>query len=587
MKKEITKENTIFNHLIFTALMIIAVVFAIWKCSYGFGGNDEAFYLTIPHRLLMGDSLLNDEWHLSQLSGFLLIPFVGIFEFITKSTEGIILAMRIIYIIFHSAVSVFIYIRLREYKYISMASALLYFLFTPFDIMALSYNTMALDLLVFTGVLMATADIKKKTPFIISGIAFSMAVLCCPYMAFAYILFGICVAVHYALKKTKYTNTFIFTDMFSAKTFLWFTVGVGIMAVIFVAFVLSRTSLSEILKNLPYILNDPEHPQLSIAEKLELYYTSVLSCHPLLYISFISYAIVLLFIIFDKKRKQHSVVYLIASTVVTIFTFILFTNQLIETYFNVIMFPMIFIGITSYILCDNKPKKLFASVFVLGLLYSVAVCFSSNQYFYVILMAIAVSNVASLIFLAVLIKEITENNSTSKHYKIIKNVSIAMAVTVIGFQGVLQIIVKAEHCFWETQTPQNLVCQIENGPAKGIYTSSINCLEYNNIYEDIKSYSNLERGNILFLTEKCWCYLAVEDFPLSTFSAWVTPDSSTLTRLQEYYSLNPKKIPQYIYISKSSMEYFNLTDIYAIASTYNYTAEENDISYKLTKTDRS
>lgn len=585
MKKEITKDTPVFDQLVFAALMLLAVIFAIWKCLYGFGGNDEAFYLTIPHRLLMGDSLLNDEWHLSQLSGFLLMPFVAVFESITKSTDGIIFAMRIIYVIFHSAVSVFIYIRLREYKYIAMAVALLYFLFTPFSIMALSYNTMSLDLLVFTGVLIATANIEKKIPFIICGLTFAMAVLCCPYMAVTYVLFGICVAVHYVLKKTKHTNTFLSTDIFSAKTFLWFTVGVGIMAVIFLVFVLSRASISEILENLPYILSDPEHPQISITEKFRLYYTSVLNCHPLIFISFISYAVVILFLIFDKKRKQHSVIYLTASTVIAVFTFILFINRLTESYYNAVMFPMLFIGITSYILCENKPKKLFAGVFVMGMLYSVAVCFSSNQYSYVILMAMAVSNVASLIFLAVLLNEIKESNSKVKHHNLLKNISITMAAIAIGFQGILQIVIKAEYCFWETETTQNLQCKIEKGPAKGLYTSLSNYHIYSNIYNDISYYNDIEKGNILFLTEKCWCYLAVEDFSFGTFSAWVSPNNSTLNRLQQYYNLNPEKIPEYIYIPKASAGYFSLTNIYAVADTYNYAIEENDISYKLTKSD--
>lgn len=76
---------------LFIALMAGGLIFAFWKCVYGFGGNDEAFYLTVPQRFNMGDALIKDEWHLSQLSGFLLMPFVWLFTTITGSTEGIIL----------------------------------------------------------------------------------------------------------------------------------------------------------------------------------------------------------------------------------------------------------------------------------------------------------------------------------------------------------------------------------------------------------------------------------------------------------------------------------------------------------------
>ena len=60
--------------------MICGLAFALWKSLYGFGGNDEAFYLTIPNRFLMGDAPIKDEWHLSQLSGFLLMPFVWLYN---------------------------------------------------------------------------------------------------------------------------------------------------------------------------------------------------------------------------------------------------------------------------------------------------------------------------------------------------------------------------------------------------------------------------------------------------------------------------------------------------------------------------
>ena len=40
---------------------------------------DEGFYLTIPYRLIQGDCLLVDEWHVSQLAGFLLIPVLKLY----------------------------------------------------------------------------------------------------------------------------------------------------------------------------------------------------------------------------------------------------------------------------------------------------------------------------------------------------------------------------------------------------------------------------------------------------------------------------------------------------------------------------
>ncbi len=68
-KQRLRKDKDKWQDVLFIALMVGALAFSVWKLSYGFGGNDEAFYLTIPHRLTLGDAMFADEWHLSQLSG--------------------------------------------------------------------------------------------------------------------------------------------------------------------------------------------------------------------------------------------------------------------------------------------------------------------------------------------------------------------------------------------------------------------------------------------------------------------------------------------------------------------------------------
>lgn len=176
---------------------------------------------------------------------------------ITQSTIGIIFAARVFYVICHAVIVCVIYSRLKKYGYFSVFGCVLYFLFTPFDIMALSYNTMGLDLIALTGILMATADYSKKLPLIISGLAFAGAVLCCPYLAAVYVMYIIAVGVHYVIKKTALNKNVFNSELFSIKTFLWFTLGVGILVAIFLVFVLSRVSINEIFSNLPIFLPIP------------------------------------------------------------------------------------------------------------------------------------------------------------------------------------------------------------------------------------------------------------------------------------------------------------------------------------------
>ncbi len=565
----------------FVFLFAGAMIFAFWKTSYGFGGNDEPFYLTVAHRLSLGDALFKDEWHLSQLSGFLLWPFVSIYRLLTQSTEGILMAARILYVIFHAFVSLVVYIKIRKHGPLAACAALLYFIFTPFDIMALSYNTMGLDLVVLTGILLGTADYKKKIPLIISGLIFAGAVLCCPYLAFAYVIYIICVIVHYIMLKNNRVKNMFATEMFSGKTFLLFTLGVGILAVIFLICVLPKVSVSEILTNLPYMLDDPEHPQISFFSKIQKYFNSIYTCYNNFKISVICYGITLLAMIIDRKRKNHRSIYLIASTAIAIFSFMLFLPNITSSTYNAVMFPMIFVGITSYILCDKKPKTLFGSLFMLGILYSLALCFSSNQYFYVISMAVSASNIASLVFLSVLLKEMRERPDEIQYSKALKRIGVTAAACTVLLQGGMQIGAKAYHCFWDG-SPEELTTQITVGPAKGIYTTAENAYTYKQIYADLQAYTLKDPDNVLILSYKTWCYLALDNYPYGTYSAWLSGENEgSIERLETYYALNPEKIPTYIYIPKDSE--WDLTNLEADAAEKGYSVNETEVGYMLEK----
>ena len=565
---------------IFIALIAGGIIFAFWKCVFGFGGNDEAFYLTVPQRFNMGDALIKDEWHLSQLSGFLLMPFVWLFTTITGSTEGIILAARVLYIIFHATVSIVIYSRIRKYGYVSVFASVLYFIYTPYDIMAMSYNTMGLDFVTLAGVIMGTASYKKKLPLIVSGVAFAAAVLCCPYLAVAYILYGICVLIHTFIKN-KETKFILKSELFAGKTFLFFSIGIFALAAVFLVFALTRVSIKEIFNYLPYLMTDPEHPQMALGTRFGMYFKSIYNCHSHFKIALFSYLVMIVVMIIDRKRKSHRSIYLIVTTAIVIFCYVLLLPQLTYSTYNAIMFPLIFIGITSYILCENKPKPLFASLFVPGIIYSFAICFSSNQYFYVISMVITASNIASYVFLAQLLREMKTTQDNIEYAVWVKRGSFLFVAFMIFLQGAFQITVKAEHCFWESGNTSNLTAQIKNGPAKGIYTNVNNCNTYEQIYSDLQYYKNKQEDKILFLTSKTWCYLAV-DFPYGTLSAWISGEKpSSVERLKTYYRVNYEEIPKYIYIPKDSE--WDFTNIYNDAGASGYSVEENDISYKLEK----
>lgn len=171
----------------------------LWKIYYGFGGRDEAFYLTIPDRLFNGDALLSEEWHLSQLSGLVTLPLFYLYKFIFKTNEGIIFAFRFMYVIFKSLSCIFIYKRLKKYTYFAVVTSIIFYFSS--NALTLNYHSICIEFLAIVGVGIGTSNFSSKIEFVIYGILFSCAVLCCPYLAIVYIIYAVIFLINILLKK--------------------------------------------------------------------------------------------------------------------------------------------------------------------------------------------------------------------------------------------------------------------------------------------------------------------------------------------------------------------------------------------------
>lgn len=569
-----------WQDLLFILLFLGVLLFSGWKLNYGFGGNDEAFYQTISYRFCLGDAMFADEWNLSQLSGFLLLPFTWLYTTITGSTEGILLAARITYLLVHAAAAVVIYLCIRKKGYFAMFGTILYFIYTPFDIMALSYDSMGVELVVLTGVLLGTADYDKKLRIIFSGVCFAGAVLCNPFLAAAYPLYAVCMVIHILIRK-KEMRFALKSRIFAPRTFLWFTIGAAGLGIVFLIFTLSRVSIADILKNLPYMLNDPEHMPTPFIQKIGNYFVSIFNCRPLFKYAVYAYGVTLIALIFDKNRKLHRGLYLIISAVLSCWTLIVFLPDLWVDSYNYIMFAPIFVSITSYILCDKKPRELFVGLFCFGVFYSFCCHYASNQTFHVISMAMTAANLAGFVFLGQLIKEMRETKDNLTYAAWTKAFAFILIGLMVFHQGVFEISAKANHVFWDA-SPKDLNTEMSAGPAKGIITTQSNADTYMAYYKELKRYLTKEEGNVLFITPRTWMYLAADGYPYGTYSAWLSGHyDSTVLRLKEYYSLNPEKIPKYVYVPKDTK--CNFDAIVNEAKANGYTVKESNLSYFISK----
>lgn len=293
------------------------------------------------------------------------------------------------------------------------------------------------------------------------------------------------------------------------------------------------------------------------------------------------YALSLVLLASDKKRRAHAPIHLLAACCCSLLCFALFSSRLAQEYYNGVMLPLVFVGLTAYLLLQNKPRPLFSALFVGGVVYSMCVCATSNMGFDVMSMAFSVVNIASCVFVGLLLKELSplpgKKRVLARAAGLLPVVCLALGV----------VFSKATHCFWDS-APAQLHCELDRGPARGIVTSERLCADYTRVYDDISLYADRAPGKLLIYAQQTWCTLSMpEGFECASFSAWLSGlNETTEQRLSLYYELNGDKYPDYVYILKNNAFAQNALDaqrIYAAAQENGFTVEENSISWKLTK----
>lgn len=524
----------------FCILIAIALLIKLWKAKYGISEYDEAFYLSVPHRMFLGDRLFVEEWHPSQMSGFLLYPFFILYMRIFSSTEGIQIFFRYIYIAFHFLVVIFIYYRTRKYGFLSVVGSVLYFLFAPFQLLALSYNTLGMDFLILTAVIMITTNGKKKIfQYIIAGSFFALAVLCCPYLIVGY--FGFFIVVLVVRLSKKQDDSY---QAFSFRSFLGFSIGCVIIATLFFSYVLSKTSIMQVIASLKYVLSDPGHLPVSIFDKTIDYFGQFLiTTNPLYLIPLFIYIVGFVVLLFDKKRIAHRTIYLIIASIFCC-AFLIFCRNIL---FNAFMIPISFLGLYAFVLSKEKRIKIFVWGYLLGIVYSLAINYSSNTGIYAKGISFSLSTFFSFIF----INDILRDSFLGIRQKHLKDILMAsfVSLAILLFAGI-EVSDAVNHCLWDGNVihPIELGANIEEGPSKGIVTTYSRKELYDSIYNDVELLKKENHTTILCLTNQAWIYLALEDFDYGTYSAWLPENETTLSRLEDYYSTNPNKVPYYVYI---------------------------------------
>lgn len=525
------------QNLWFLAGLLGIGLILFWRCFYSVNTTDEAYYIGTVYRLWFGDGMLCDEWNpTQQMCSFWLYPFYVLFRLILGSNEGMILAFRLLYIVFQLFISGYLYGKLKKFGYISILPIFFYLLSTAFNINSLSYNTMANSAL---AALLVTLGMMEKPDWkngIWCGIFASIVVMGNPYAVFAYILYGIaCVAVTMIFKKLK-------KDVPVALQFATFfkmsLTAAGVL-VVFLIFTFWHATLERIMNNLPYIVGDQEHVQrwnVKISDYFryfrEHYFGAVLV--PL---------VVSGSALFDKKRVEHGALYMILS-VLAILPYMIY-HGLISDYVpvNLVTVPICFLGLPAFVVSKKPLRKVFYIWYLPAMVYPFIVQITSNTGPLAVSAGFVTAGAASVLLAAAWAGE--------QEGSLLKNVVHG----VILLQLIMMLFLRITYV-WADAPLSELTTKVERGAAKGLYTTELTAGYYEEMYDDIDALNMTEDDGLLVVGSEPLLYLYA-DRQVASYSTWQVYTNET--RLYRYYEIHSGegRFPSVVYCAEADETIFD------------------------------
>ena len=520
--------------IVFMFVWVLTEVLLLLKCRMGYASYDETLYLTIPYRFVQGDAMIVDEWNLSQLSSFIIMPYVYAYLKIFGNTAGIYLAYRYFSTIIWGLAALFFYGRLKKYslKGAFLASTL-FLIYVPYGLMALSYNAQAiLAISCAATILLPIGDEIRSWQYYPAGLLFACSVLCCPHVIVIW-----AAGLIYAIIKRK------------IKEFVVFTAGAATLAVVLMLFILSRATVAEVLQVIPVILDDPYHQQISLFGYIKGYILQIvfgIKHGPVIYgcLAVLSVCIKL-----DKRRSERKALYYNIACLMTAALLVEFL--LFNKYINFFVFPVCVLAFVCFMLSDDiRVKRLFMHYWIPGIMYSFCINMASTQYLKAITAASSVAMIGSVIIAGMVLEEISDTETVIR----MKVPAVLISVTATLLMLLPLADLRYRFVFWDNEVWESSK-EISAGPMKGIVASSGKVEHYMELYEDAEGFLDYGRKTVFFMRDN-WPYL-LEGLSCSAYSPWLQNeiDDYTVDRLIKYYTLDSSRMPDVIYVDREYSDY--------------------------------
>lgn len=526
------------------------------------GVYDEWYYCTLPQRLFLGQKMIRDDWTLSQFVFLLNAIPCRLFTAVTGNTDGLILFMRFRFLLLNSLFYVFVYTRLRRFRFRGVAAAAVFCAIIPQTITALYYFT-ASTMCVMAVLLLLCADEKEKKPplLVLTGVILAIGVMSEPFLLFAFGFWFVLIVI----KAFRTHRNAPFLDRFSfvvnCRVFFFVTVGAVIVFAVFMGYLFFSGSFKDISSALPYYFTGDEYNKDNLFNMEKL--SSMLRFYNIVPIAGTAFCTTLASIYHFRKTENNKLraALLFAALVFLSAAYIHAALQLkeknsIEPFTWFVEYhgvPLMLVSPIPYFLSKQKNARLFAMTLA-SVLCSVCIDISSD-----VILASCERLTAAFCVLSLtgLLKEFkdaskpTAKRIDAKKSRPVKK-SAAQTACAILLTPVLLWNIGFVYCedFCKIteqllQHEKSLPTQITRGPLKGLYTANRIADVYNRSLSDLDLLKEKCGRKPVFIMELApYMYLYL-DLPYASFSAWYVDE---LAREYEYWKLRPEWAPAYIYV---------------------------------------
>ncbi len=529
----------------------IATILLLVRCWFSFCWSDETFYFSTAYRFYQGDSIFQHDWFPTQLSSVMLLPIITAFINLTGSTTGVILFFRICYVIFSLICSIAIF-RILRYSYkewVSLVCSLMLLFYAHLNIATLSYYTMSVSFYLLSMLcILHYYHTQKKRHLLIGGVLFSLSVLALPTMAVAYFIILFCIVVLVLLVLFLPLPVYIKTTIERARlnTVIFYTfLGICIPAVIFLLFLISNVSIQNFINAIPYVLSDEEHIT-SLTFPIRKFFIGINEVYG--YAAYAGYFLILVTGLIAFANAFGKWNNRLLKQLLLLIDFTLFICYFICSigHTGYIQTALCLCALPVFFLTQKRNWYLFFLLYVPGMVFALVYSYSSNGYLYILSLGHFIASIGSTLMLYEFTQEMT-SQAQSRASK-----CLVILFTCVILVGLMQTISLRLINVYRDAPLSRLTAQLQSGPAKGLYTTEEHRQMYDTVLQTLNTHcqsenlDNPDQNSSIFITKLLPFGYMCTDLRCGSPTTWRTPFNSK--RLEDYYTVNPDKIPDLILI---------------------------------------